>query len=79
MKPAQRNLLATAITDQHFVQTPALAGLSFAATDNCGAKNLLRPDLQLTDAAQFAPVFITTGESKEEIVNGLQAKTMQSL
>jgi hypothetical protein len=79
MKPAQSNLLATTIADQHFVETPALAGLSLAAADNGRAKDLLRSDLQLTDAAQLAPVFITAGESKEEIVNGLQAKTVQTL
>src|SRR5512133_3924263 len=79
MKPAQSNLLATAVTDQDFVQTSPLASLSFDATNNCRAEDLLRSDLQLTDTAQVAAVFITAGESKEEIVNGLQTQTMQAL
>ena len=79
MKPAQCHLLASAIPDQHFVQTPPLAGLRFTANDNGRAKDLLRPDLQLADAAQLTPIFITAGESKEEIVNGLQTQTVQAL
>jgi hypothetical protein len=35
--------------------------------------------LKLTDAAQGAAVFITTGESIKEVVDGTQAETLQPL